>query len=128
MLYFDRQYSDSFALLHADAYEDSVALELDDIDARTLDVRVLTPLDLAVSKLGRFSEQDRNDIAALARRGFIGETGLRQRALYALAAYGGDVGRVRGSIQFACRIVEDTERRRRRVLVIPQYRAAGTPL
>lgn len=109
-LYFDRQYSDSFALMHEDAHEDSIGLTLPGIDARRLDVRLLTPLDLAVSKLSRFSEQDRNDIATLARRGLIDAPTLRRRAQQALAGYVGDVDRVRGSIELGCRIVEDSAR------------------
>jgi len=82
-------------------------LTLAGIDARGLDVRLLTPLDLAVSKLSRFSEQDRNDIATLARRGLIDAPTLRRRAQQALAGYVGDVDRVRGSIELACCIVEE---------------------
>src|SRR4030088_3170401 len=58
LLYFDRQYSDTFALMHEDAYEDSVALSLEASDSSRLEVRLLSALDLAVSKLGRFSSQD----------------------------------------------------------------------
>jgi hypothetical protein len=71
LLYFDRQYSDTCALRHEDAYDDSVLLSLEGHDDRVLEVRLLSALDLAVSKLGRFSSQDRDDITALARRKFI---------------------------------------------------------
>jgi hypothetical protein len=59
LLYFDRQYNDTLGLMHEDAQNDSIPLTLEGIDSRVLDVRILTPVDLAVSKLGRFSEQDR---------------------------------------------------------------------
>src|SRR5205807_9984584 len=62
LLYFDRQYNDTLGLLHEDAYEDSVPLALEGIDSTALQVRVLSALDLAVSKLGRFSGQDQADI------------------------------------------------------------------
>ena len=106
-LYFDRQYSDTLALMHEDAHEDSVPLTLAGIDPRRLQVRLLTPLDLAVSKLSRFSDQDRNDIATLARHGLIDVPSLRRRAEQALAGYVGAIDRVRGSVESACRIVED---------------------
>lgn len=106
-LYFDRQYSDTLALMHEDAHEDSVPLTLTGIDPRRLQVRLLTPLDLAVSKLSRFSDQDRNDIATLARHGLIDVPSLRRRAEQALAGYVGAIDRVRGSVESACRIVED---------------------
>jgi hypothetical protein len=111
LLYFDRQYSDTFALMHEDAYEDSVALSLEASDSSRLEVRLLSALDLAVSKLGRFSSQDRDDIAALARRKLISSAALRRRAEDALHGYVGDTARVQGSIELACRIVADTEKR-----------------
>lgn len=73
---------------------------------------MLAPLDLAVSKLSRFSERDRSDIASLGRHQHIGSAGLRQRAQEALSGYVGNVERVRGSIELAGRILEDMEKRR----------------
>jgi hypothetical protein len=111
LLYLDRQYSDSLALIHEDAYSDSEPLALPDIDANVLDVRLLTPLDLAVSKVGRLTGQDRDDIAALARHGFLRSDALRERAEAALKNFVGDVVRLRGNIQSAYRIVKDVESR-----------------
>jgi hypothetical protein len=105
LLYFDRQYNDTLGLMHEDAQDDSIPLTLEGIDSRVLDVRILTPVDLAVSKLGRFSEQDRADIAALARRGLLGATHLEKRALEALEIYVGDTQRLRGNIASVVEIV-----------------------
>ena len=105
LLYFDRQYNDTLGLMHEDAQDDSIPLTLEDIDSRVLDVRILTPVDLAVSKLGRFSEQDRADIAALARRGLVSATDLERRALDSLEIYVGDTQRLRGNIASAVNIV-----------------------
>jgi hypothetical protein len=112
LLYFDRQYSDTLSLMHEDAQDDSIPLSLDGIEAGVLDVRLLTPLDLAVSKISRFTENDRSDIASLARYQLISSAALRQRAQEALVCYVGSIDRVRGSIESACRLVEDVERRR----------------
>lgn len=112
LLYFDRQYNDTLGLLHEDAHDDTTALSLAGVDAAILDVRLLSPTDLAVSKIGRFSSQDRDDIAALARLGLIQVNKLRRRAQEALVAYVGDTARVRTSIDLACRIVEDETSRR----------------
>jgi Nucleotidyltransferase of unknown function (DUF6036) len=106
VLYFDRQYSASFALIHEDAYEDSQSLALEGVDASVLDVRLLSPTDLAVSKISRLSSQDREDIAALARAKLITAEGLRRRAEEALKAYVGDTARIVTSIDIACRIAE----------------------
>lgn len=112
MLHFDRQYNDTLALLHEDAYEDAAALELSGVDSAVLQVCVLSPLDLAVTKIARFSDQDRDDIATLARHKLIDSATLRERAAQALAGYVGDTARVKGSIDIAGRIVADVEKRR----------------
>lgn len=110
MLYFDYQYNDTLGLMHERARDDAVALTLPGVDPAVLEVRVLTATDLAVSKIGRFSEQDRADIAALARAGRIKADALRRRAEQAVEAYVGDTARVRASIDIACRLVEAAQR------------------
>ena len=84
-LYFDTQYNESFALLHEEAHADSIPLRLPGIDPALLDVRLLSPTDLAVSKLARFAEHDRADIVSLARAGLITPEGVRRRAEEALS-------------------------------------------
>lgn len=111
LLYFDRQYNDTLGLLHEDAYDESRSFALEGVDPAVLDVRLLTPLDLAVSKLSRFSDQDRDDILALARLKLIDSATLRNRATDALSNYVGDTARVQGAIEVACRIVGDVEKR-----------------
>jgi hypothetical protein len=111
LLYFDRQYNDMFGLMHEDAQDDSVPLTLEGVDPGILEVRLLSALDMAVSKLGRFSSQDREDIATLARHKLIKSARLRRRAEEALAGYVGDTARLHGSIELAVRIVADIEAR-----------------
>jgi hypothetical protein len=111
LLYLDRQYSDTLALIHEDAYRDSEPLALPGLEPEVLDVRLLTPTDLAVSKIGRLTSQDRDDIAALARRGLVRSASLRTRAEEAVGNFVGDTTRLRGNIETACRIVADVETR-----------------
>jgi Nucleotidyltransferase of unknown function (DUF6036) len=113
LLYLDRQYSDTLALIHEDAYRDSEPLALPGLEPEVLDVRLLTPTDLAVSKIGRLTSQDRDDIAALARRGLVHSASLRTRAEEAVDDFVGDTTRLRGNIETACRIVADVESRSR---------------
>lgn len=113
LLYFDRQYNDALGLLHEDAHKDAVPLVLDGVDPRVVDVRLLSPLDLAVSKIGRFADQDRDDIALLVRRGLVKPAKLRKRAEEAAAGYVGDVDRLQNSIELAVHIAEDAARRSR---------------
>ena len=75
------------------------------MDPHVLDIRLLTPLDLAVSKLARFGQQDREDIASLGRHGLIAELPLRQRAEQAMGGYIGDLARLRSSLDIACRML-----------------------
>ena len=110
LLYFDRQYNDTFALMHKDAQPSSVPLSLQGIDAAVLHVRLLSALDLAVSKISRLSSQDREDIAALARHGLIRSSALRRRAETALGRYVGNLDILRTSIALACHLVEDIEK------------------
>lgn len=81
-------------------------LTLRQVDSDTLKVRLLSPLDLAVSKISRFSSQDRGDIAALAKRGLIKAEALKN--------YVGDLSNLKGAIEIACRIVTDSDKRTHR--------------
>jgi len=105
-LYLDRNYNDTLGLLHEDAYEDSRPVTIPGVDPRTIEVRALAPVDLAVTKLARFSEQDRADIELMAKAGLIESASLRKRANEALGGYVGDLDSVRTSIEIACRLVE----------------------
>ena len=111
ILFVDRQYNDSFALMHEEAYDDSVPFSLKGVDPQILDVRLLSALDLAVSKISRFSHQDREDILTLAKRGLIKTDALRRRAEAAAAAYVGNQNSLQTSIKLACALVEDVENR-----------------
>lgn len=106
LLYLDRNYNDTLGLMHEEADDDALHVEVKGIDRKVLDVRVLTPLDLAVSKLARFSDQDREDILLLAGRKLITAQTLRKRAEAALEAYVGNVLPVRNTIDIACRLIE----------------------
>ena len=112
LLYFDRQYNDTLGLLHEDAQADSLPLSIDGIDPKILDVRLLAPVDLAISKVGRFAEHDRGDITALAARGLLDARSFRKRAEEAAIAYVGDTARLQSTIEMACRLIADAQRRR----------------
>jgi hypothetical protein len=106
VLYLDRTYNDSLGLLHENVYEDSIPISIVGVDSNLIDVRVLKPLDLAVSKLSRFSAQDRQDVEALARERLIGAKALRRRAEEALSEYVGNLDVVKNTIDIACRLVD----------------------
>jgi len=113
LLYLDRNYNDTLGLLHEDAHKDSQPFAFPGVDRKLIDVRVLAPIDLAVSKLSRFADRDREDILLLAREGLIDSASLRKRAEQALAGYVGDLNSVRNSIAIACRLIESAPPRGR---------------
>ena len=106
LLYLDRSYNDTLGLLHEDAHKDSRPVDIPGIDNKLIEVRVLSPIDLAVSKLSRFADQDREDILLLAREGLVDSASLRKRAEEALGGYVGDLNSVRHSVDIACRLIE----------------------
>ena len=103
-VHFDANYNDTFAVMHEDAHQDAVRLPLRGIPGAR--IFVLQPVDLAVSKLARFSEIDRGDILELARQGLVTAQALRARAEAALSYYVGNSVPVRTSIELACRDIE----------------------
>jgi len=107
-VYFDVNYNESYALLHEDAHLDAVRLPLKGIEGAR--IFVLQPLDLALSKLVRFSEIDREDVLELARNRLVTAQALRKRAEAALPYYVGNPVPVRTSIDLACRDIEALER------------------
>ncbi len=64
-LYLDPNYNDGFALMHPDYKANAVEWSGLGNESRRVKVRVLTPLDLVLSKISRFSPQDQADIHAL---------------------------------------------------------------
>jgi hypothetical protein len=101
-LYFDANYNDGFALMHPDYKEDAKPWEGFGNEHRLVHLYVLTPLDLAVSKISRFGEQDRADIVALHAAGYFEVEQLQQRAWEAMDYYVGNLDYLRQSIQLIC--------------------------
>ena len=107
LLYFDRQYNDTFGLLHENADSDSQLLRLSGVDPSIVEVRLLSPIDVAVSKLARFEPEDQNDIRRLAAAGLIEVGKFRDRALDAMSAYVGRRQPLELSLELACKIIEE---------------------
>jgi hypothetical protein len=110
-IYFDTHYNTSFALLHEDFVKDAVIHEKwkeprPDGKKRLIELRVLSPIDLAVSKLARYSENDRRDIYALALERLITPETLRERAEEAMADFHGNPGPLQATINIVCRDID----------------------
>jgi len=101
-IYLDKNYNPTFALMHENFEEDCWPWNFDDHQTETISLRILSPVDLAVSKIARFSEQDRQDIKALAIEKLFTESDLRHRAEDALLNYVGNLLSVKNSLSMAC--------------------------
>ena len=86
VIYLDKNYNSSFALMHEDYRDDSIPV---DLGLKHVVVRVLQPVDLAVSKIARLAENDREDIASLVRLGLTNANQIEQRASAAIAGFVG---------------------------------------
>jgi hypothetical protein len=86
VIYLDTNYNSTFALMHEDYLGDAIPVDLGVAQIR---LHVLTPVDLAVSKIARFADNDKEDIAALVRLGLTTADDIEQRATSALAGYVG---------------------------------------
>ena len=102
-LYFDANYNDTFALMHPDYRENAVEWSGIGSDHSLIKLRVLTPVDLAVSKISRYSEQDRQDILTLAEKELFTVDELRKHAEEALDYYVGNLETIRLTIDLLCK-------------------------
>ncbi|WP_431481400.1 DUF6036 family nucleotidyltransferase [Pseudomonas thivervalensis] len=87
-LNYDLQYNTSFGPIHEDYWGRSLPLEEFPVES-PLHVHIAAPVDIAISKLGRATDQDIGDIMALLRAGFILTVELRRLALQAIDVYVG---------------------------------------
>lgn len=88
-LNYDLQYNTGFGPLHEDYWERSIPLEEFPVES-ALHLHIAAPIDIAISKLGRATDQDVSDIMALLRAGFIVTTELRRLAMQAIDMYVGN--------------------------------------
>lgn len=98
-IYLDANYNTSFALMHEDFEDDSIEWNGLGNEKRLIHLFALSPVDLAVSKIARFSDQDRLDIKALAECKLITAKSVKIRAQEALSYYVGNVNSVKTSIE-----------------------------
>lgn len=84
VVYLDTNYNSAFALMHENYLDDAIPV---DLGVDQLRVHVLSPVDLAVSKIARFADNDKEDIAALVRLGLTSADEIEQRATSALSSY-----------------------------------------
>jgi hypothetical protein len=110
VIYLDTNYNSSFALMHEDYLDDAIPVDLGVL--QLLRVHVLSPVDLAVSKIARFADNDKEDIAALVRLGLTSADAIEQRATSALAGYIGGQAMLKPNLRDAIVLARAAERER----------------
>ena len=119
-LFLDTHFNASFSLVHEDYQDDAFLL---DTDTRVLEVRVLTPVDLVLSKIARFSQKDQFDIDALVRARLISPEELEVRAEFAFTGY--VVGNITSAQTLVKRVIEqikDFENSQKKLITKPDER------
>jgi hypothetical protein len=86
VIYLDTNYNSTFALMHEDYMDDALPL---DLGTRFIRLFILAPVDLAVSKIARFADNDKEDMVALVRAGLTTAQAIERRAQEALGGFVG---------------------------------------
>lgn len=106
LVYLDTNYNPTFALMHEDYQKDAIPV---DLGLDWFHVYVLSPCDLAVSKIARFAENDREDIAMLVRLGLTNASEIERRALSALGGYVGGQAMLMLNLRDAVALAQQAE-------------------
>lgn len=103
----DANFSDVLGLFHPDWKADAREVA----KSKNMIVKIISPVDLIVSKIGRFIEQDRDDICDLARSEQISKEEVRARAEEALDCCVGDIAVLKQRIELAMDIIDECQNR-----------------
>ena len=104
-LVFDHQYTPDFGLLHPDYEQRAVELT----STGGLELLVLHPVDLAITKVARFQDHDRSDIAVLAATRSFDRLAIARLAEEAMAYAVGNLTFVRANLADALDIVSSAQ-------------------
>jgi hypothetical protein len=108
-IYFDSNFSTTLGLIHEDYQQDSVPV---DLGLQHITVRALSPVDLAVSKISRLADPDKEDIRDLVLAGLTNADEIEARAENALSYYIGNTSSLRFNIRDALAIARKAQRER----------------
>ncbi len=109
VVYLDTNYNPTFALMHEDYQADSRPVYL---GLGSIRVNVLSPVDLAVSKIARLADNDREDIRELVMLGLTDAGAIEARATAALGGYVGGIEMLKANLRDAVAIAREAETHR----------------
>lgn len=108
-IYLDTNYNGPLGMIHEDYQADSIPL---DLGLEKIHLRVLSPVDLAVSKISRLADTDKQDIRDLVAAGLTTTNEIVRRASEALSYAIGNPGPMRMNIRDAVEIARKAEAER----------------
>lgn len=91
-LFFDYNYNPTLGLIHEDYLDNALEIPFEEIEKHNIKIKpyVISPLDLAITKLARYSENDRNDILDLFEKGLFTLEDFEKKAKEAIDYYIGN--------------------------------------
>lgn len=117
-IYFDSNYNNSLSLIHENYEDDACPWINTDMNGELIHLYVISPLDLALSKVTRFTEQDRSDINSLAQEGLINSTDFRKRADDAAKYAIGVPEVIQNTINIVCKDIIEIENLKKQKQII----------
>lgn len=105
-IYLDTNYNGPLGMMHEDYQADAIPL---DLGLQNIQLRVLSPVDLAVSKISRLADPDKEDIRDLVAAGLTTANEIVRRATEALSYAIGNPGPMRMNIRDAVEIARKAE-------------------
>lgn len=106
VLYLDANYNSTFALLHEDYIRDAIKVP---IDSHLIEVYVLSPVDLVVSKIARYSGPDAGDIEEILKAKLVTGAEIEVRAKKALTGYIGNTSWVQHNLNEVLKVARQLE-------------------
>jgi len=106
IVFLDTNYNPTLGMLSEDYLDRVIPV---DLGVENLQIYLLSPVDLAVSKLARYAENDRNDIAALVDEGLVTSAELQAVAEEAASYYIGAVNMLKFNIRDAVALARAVE-------------------
>lgn len=107
VVYLDTNYNSTFALMHEDYLDDAIPV---DLGVDPIQVYVLSPVDLVVSKIARLADNDKDDIAALVRMGLTTPDEIERRATSAMVGYVGGLAMLQLNLRDALTVARQAHR------------------
>lgn len=104
--YLDGNYNPTLGMMHEDFEKNAINWKPLHNKPANITIKVLSPIDLAITKIDRFSEQDRQDIMDLASAKLIDSSSLKTKSLEALRYAVGNTERIKNFIEIICKEID----------------------